>query len=86
MTRKCRNALTARQEQALAFMVHHLLAEQRLPTLRALGDAMGATSSNGMHDAVEALIRKGYLERTDAGRWRIVRHPDGRPFRLKVTP
>lgn len=35
------------------------------PSLRELADAMGIRSTNGVADHVRALVRKGYIERTE---------------------
>ena len=55
--------LTRRQTQVLAYLVRFNLAEGRVPTFREACDHLGIHSPNGLVAHVDALCRKGYLER-----------------------
>lgn len=58
-----REKLTARQEQVLRFIVEYLRKEGAPPTLQEIGEALGIRSLRGVTDHLEALERKGYIER-----------------------
>ena len=60
-----RQALTARQQQALDFISYCLRERGYPPTLREIGEHMGIRSTNGVNDHLKALERKGYLEREE---------------------
>ena len=60
-----RQALTARQQQALDFISHCLQERGYPPTLREIGEHMGIRSTNGVNDHLKALERKGYLVREE---------------------
>lgn len=72
-------------------MIEHLLELHTHAPVRWLGERMGIASTNGVRDHIVRLERKGYIERVEkpsAGAqhsctWRILRHPDGSPFRLR---
>jgi SOS-response transcriptional repressor LexA len=57
-------ALTDRQGEVLVFIAWHLDHEGVPPTLREIAGFLGISSTNGSNDHLEALVRKGYLERT----------------------
>jgi repressor LexA len=60
-----RQALTARQQQALDFISYCLRERGYPPTLREIGEHMGIRSTNGVNDHLKALERKGYLVREE---------------------
>jgi repressor LexA len=55
--------LAPRQRQLLDFIAAHTDQKGIPPTLRAIGEALGIRSTNGVSEHVDALVRKGYLER-----------------------
>lgn len=58
-----REKLTKRQEQVLSFIIAYLRKEGVPPTLQEIGEALGIRSLRGVTDHLEALERKGYIER-----------------------
>jgi repressor LexA len=64
MTTRNRN-LTSRQEEVLNYIREHLEEHGAPPTLREMGQALGIASPNGVKSLVEALVRKGYLQRRE---------------------
>jgi repressor LexA len=60
-----RQALTARQQQALDYISYCLRERGYPPTLREIGEHMGIRSTNGVNDHLKALERKGYLVREE---------------------
>lgn len=60
-----RQALTARQQQALDYISYCLRERGYPPTLREIGEHMGIRSTNGVNDHLKALERKGYLAREE---------------------
>lgn len=59
------NGLTRRQAQLLDVVRAYMAQHGRAPTWREIGDRMGIASTNGVHDHMKALRRKGYLEWDD---------------------
>lgn len=55
--------LTPRQWSTLRAIVVSIVTRGMPPTLRELGDELGIGSTNGVADHLEALERKGYVER-----------------------
>jgi len=55
--------LTANQRRALACIEHHLERNGVAPSLREISEYLGLSSHSSAQDYVEALIRKGALER-----------------------
>lgn len=55
--------LTRRQEQIVGFLRSHFEAYQRMPTIRELMKYLGVTSPNGVKCHLDALERKGVIER-----------------------
>lgn len=58
-----RPALTARQNELLAFIRSFVQQNGYGPTLREIGTSMKITSTNGVNDHLVALERKGYIRR-----------------------
>jgi repressor LexA len=56
--------LTDKQQKALQFIQAEIRAKGRPPTLREIGGKIGITSTNGVRYVLDALQRKGYLERS----------------------
>lgn len=59
--------LSPRQRDVLDFIRSALMQRGYPPTYREIGDALGISSTNGVADHVKALVRKGYLEKSDSG-------------------
>jgi repressor LexA len=55
--------LTANQQRVLECIQHHLERHGRAPTLREISENLGLASHSSAQDYVEALVRKGALER-----------------------
>lgn len=55
--------LTARQRQALDFIVAASVERGRPPTIREMGEALGISSTNGVRYLLKVLARKGYIRR-----------------------
>ena len=56
-----RRPLTDRQRMILDFIALETRRLGKMPTLRSIGERFGIRSTNGVHDHVRALIRKGWL-------------------------
>ncbi len=73
--------LTQKQATLLDAIIAGLVRDQVVPTTRQLCVEMGLRSTNGVHEHLRAIVRKGYVEK--AGRHlRILRWPDGAAFSL----
>ncbi len=55
--------LTANQQRVLACIRSHMDRHGRAPTLREISENLGLSSHSSAQDYVEALVRKGALER-----------------------
>jgi len=53
--------LTARQHEMLDFIVHTVKEYGYPPSLREIGDQMGIRSTNGVHDHLGRIERKGFI-------------------------
>ncbi len=58
-----RDALTTNQRKVLDFIQAHLEQHSVAPSLREIAENLGLSSHSSAQDYVEALIRKGVLER-----------------------
>lgn len=80
--------LAPRQRQILDFIASHMDQHGIPPTLREIGVALSIKSTNGVSEHVDALIRKGYLERAGEARQsrslRLTSRAQG-GFRAQVT-
>lgn len=56
--------LTEKQQRALQFIQAEISERGRPPTLREIGGHIGVTSTNGVRYVLDALVRKGFLERS----------------------
>jgi repressor LexA len=56
--------LTEKQRNALEFVQKEIKERGRPPTLREIGSQIGVSSTNGVRYVLDALERKGYLERS----------------------
>ena len=61
-------SLTKRQKEVLEFIVEHINTNHLPPTYREIGEELGIKSTNGVSEHVNALIRKGYIERPQSDR------------------
>ena len=55
--------LSPRQQDVLEFFLAHVDQQGLSPSHREIGEALGITSTNAVHDHLERLIAKGYLRR-----------------------
>lgn len=60
--------LTARQAHIHRLMLEHQTQVGVPPTIRDLCRMLGLSSTNGVRDHLQALVRKGYATRRGAGR------------------
>ncbi len=56
--------LTPRQRTVLEFIEKFMLKYGNSPTIREIGSNLGISSTNGVRSHLEALIKKGYLNKT----------------------
>lgn len=57
--------LTNRQKQVLEFIEKHFQKFGNTPTIREIGKNFRISSTNGVRTHLEALIKKGYLKKTE---------------------
>ncbi len=62
-----KNDLSPRQRDVLDYIRSALMQQGFPPTYREIGDALGIASTNGVADHVKALVKKGYVEKSDSG-------------------
>ena len=60
-------SLTKRQKEVLECIIEHITTNRMPPTFREIGKELGIKSTNGVSEHVNALIRKGYIERPSGG-------------------
>lgn len=59
--------LTSRQQQVYAFIVHYVDCYGSAPTLQEIAGHLGVRGNLGVLRHLQALEKKGYIERTKAG-------------------
>jgi repressor LexA len=55
--------LTQRQNEAYEFIRGYVDQHRKPPTMQEIGDALGIASTNGVYKLLEALEKKGWIER-----------------------
>lgn len=55
--------LTSRQKEIMDFIVRYIRLFLHSPTLREIGTEFGIASSNGVHDHIRYIRKKGWLLR-----------------------
>ncbi len=55
--------LTKRQEEIFSFILRSLREEGCIPSVREICQAFGFASTNAVNDHLEALVKKGYINR-----------------------
>jgi len=60
-----RPELTDRQRQILEFIERLITEKGHAPTIREIGGRFGISSTNGVRTHLSALVRKGYLKKSD---------------------
>ena len=68
MLRTKARLITDRQKEVLFFIADYIETEQRMPTIREIGDKMGIRSLRGVTVHLDALESKGYLQRSSDSR------------------
>lgn len=58
-----KDRLTQRQNEAYEFIRGYMDRNQAPPTMKEIGEALGIRSTNGVFKLLEALERKGWIER-----------------------
>lgn len=76
--------LTARQEAVLQFVVRYIQEIGYPPSIREIGENFGIRSLRGVTVHLDALQRKGYIERANTPRSIRITHPAYQPGQ-KVT-
>ncbi len=71
--------LTARQQEVLDFMRAFLTENDEVPPMWAVAKHFGFRSENAAQCHVDALMRKGYLERNSIGNLRFTRDKTPQP-------
>lgn len=71
--------LTEKQQAILKFIMSYIAANNYPPSIREIGDDFGIQSTNGVFDHLNALARKGYIEREihQARSITVLLNPDG---------
>lgn len=66
--------LTKRQAEVYEFIVGFVEAHGRQPTFREIGPAIGTNFTNGVMGHINALEKKGWIERVGTGfkGWKLV--------------
>ena len=72
-----RRPLTARQHQILGLICDHVDQRGYPPSVRDLVQALGLASTNGVHEQLSILVKKGWLvrERGVARGLRVLHRP-----------
>lgn len=71
--------LTERQKEVLNFIIHEIKTRGFPPTIREMRDALNLHSLRGITVHLDALVKKGFIQRTSQARGiRVLR--DSRPF------
>ena len=76
--------LTARQQAVLQYVVQYIQEIGYPPSIREIGENFGIRSLRGVTVHLDALQRKGYIERANTPRSIRITHPAYQPG-LKVT-
>lgn len=58
-----KDRLTERQNEAYEYIRAYLREHRKPPTYHEMGDALGISSTNGVYKLLQALEKKGYIER-----------------------
>lgn len=65
--------ITSRQAMVLAYLRDFLAANDEIPPMWAISKHFGWKSTNSAQQHIDALAKKGVLERNAIGNWRFVR-------------
>ncbi len=57
--------LTERQKQILRYIENLIVEKGHSPTIREIGEQFGISSTNGVRAHLAALVKKGYLKKSD---------------------
>jgi len=71
--------LTARQESILRFVLEYVQEEGYPPSIREIGQKFGIGSLRGVTVHLDALSKKGYIERSNTPRSIKIMHPAFQP-------
>lgn len=82
-----KNPLTDRQKQVLSMIRAHLAEQGAPPTIRELREGLGLNSLRGVTVHLDALVRKGFIERTRQARGiRLLKETRSPPRMAPVEP
>lgn len=76
---------TARQLQVLKAIMHLTEKQGRRPTIREIGKVLNIGTLRGVTVHIDALVKKGYIERGPFGALKVVFGPDRMPVSLKFV-
>ena len=70
--------LTNRQKEVLQFIINYIHENEYPPTFREIGRGLNITSTKGVTDHLDVLVKKGYIDRSPnhSRAIRIIRTPD----------
>jgi repressor LexA len=76
--------LTVRQKEVLQFIIDYIRENEYPPTFREIGGALNITSTKGVTDHLDVLMKKGYINRSSnhSRAIRILKHPDMHPLSI----
>lgn len=76
--------LTVRQKEVLQFIIDYIRQQEYPPTFREIGKALNITSTKGVTDHLDVLMKKGYIDRSSnhSRAIRILKHPDTHPLSI----
>ncbi len=77
--------LTRRQQEILQFVQKYIAAEGYPPSIREIGSAFGIGSLRGVTVHLDALSKKGYIERSNTPRSIKMTHPQYQAASPKVA-
>jgi repressor LexA len=82
-----KDRLTERQNEGYEFIRAYMREERKPPTLREIGDALGIRSTNGVSKLLDALEKKGHVEREPhAARGLRLAEKESDPFAMNAGP
>lgn len=67
--------LSPRQQQVLNFARDFLGRNDEFPPMHAISRHFGWSSTNAAQEHIDALAKKGMIERNEIGNWRFARVP-----------
>lgn len=66
-----RYVLTAKQVEVLTFLVRFYEENDQIPPCRVIAEHFNFASDNAANDHLQALARRGWIEKNSVGRWKF---------------